>query len=117
MTSTTRMEGSSVERQDDPDSKTHSDHEEYFRHLERSVRAAGGRVAMADPEDLVLLVRLRRQVDLATYEAVRAQHRAGFSWSEIGRGLGITRQAAQERFSLRPTQMKHVGGASTQSRG
>lgn len=75
---------------------------DYAAFARRAVRAYGRRVADADPEDLVELVALAGVLDAAVDEAVRGLRRRDgrqASWSEIGRALGITRQAAQQRYS------------------
>lgn len=57
----------------------------------------------SDPEAHVRLVEwtsaLRGAAIDAHGEAVKAARRAGISWDRIGETLGITRQAAQQRFS------------------
>lgn len=68
--------------------------------VRRIVRAHGRRVAGADPEDLPALADLHRAVDDALREAVRGQRDAGFSWADIARGLGTSKQAAQQRFGV-----------------
>lgn len=70
----------------------------YIRGLERMVRAAGRRVAEADEPELAELVRLRDVVDESIRSAVDGWRRMGRSWSEVGRALGITKQAAAQRF-------------------
>lgn len=67
--------------------------------VRRMIRAHGRRVANEDPEDLAGLLELREAVELAISEAVAGQYANGFSWTEIGRGLGISRQAARQAFS------------------
>jgi hypothetical protein len=42
--------------------------------------------------------RLATAVDKALREQVRLARQAGHSWTEIGRALGVTKQAAWERF-------------------
>lgn len=70
----------------------------------RMIRAVGKRAAV-DLEGLALLAELREVVDLELGAAVTAARRgeglAGdrrYSWADVGRVLGITRQAAQMRF-------------------
>jgi hypothetical protein len=75
---------------------------EYVAAVRRMIRCAGRRVGDADPEDLPELLALRDALDQALEDAVRGQRDAGFSWSQIARGLGTTRQAAQQRFGERP---------------
>lgn len=71
---------------------------EYAAFARRTVRALGARLAEGDPVDLVEIERVRKELDAALDVAVKGQRAAGFSWSEIGVGLGTTRQAAQQRF-------------------
>ena len=72
--------------------------------VRRFVRAYGKRVAEDDAYDLKGLVDLHDEVDRAIAVAV-AGLRGGegrYSWTEIGDALGISRQAARQRFA------KHV---------
>jgi hypothetical protein len=41
--------------------------------------------------------------------------RAGASWTEIGRSMGVTRQAAQKRFVARPSGTTTSGGSGAES--
>jgi hypothetical protein len=65
----------------------------------RMVRAVGRRIGREDPVDLVELRRLREALDEAERLAVEGLRERGFSWAEIGDGLGTTRQNAQQRFT------------------
>jgi hypothetical protein len=61
-----------------------------FEHWDKRivlVRAANRDLKLAE-------AMLHRQVDLA--------RRAGHSWAAIGLALGVTRQAAQQRFGVEP---------------
>lgn len=66
----------------------------------RILRACARRVADGDVEGLAGLVALRSELDRAIAEAVRGlrQPRWGYSWAEVARVLGTTRQAAQQRY-------------------
>lgn len=68
--------------------------------VRRMIRAGGKRVADGDEVDLEDLLTLRDEVDAAIESAVAGQRRRGESWAYIGRGLGVTRQAAQMRYGL-----------------
>lgn len=72
----------------------------YFgvRDVLRIVEAMGGRVTDGDVTELHKFQTLAIAVDRITGDAARAFHSAGYSWAEIGRALGITKQAAQQRF-------------------
>lgn len=70
--------------------------------LRRIIKAAGSRMVEADPEDLALLVQARDELNAviaASVPAMRDQY--GWSWAEIGRALGISRQAAQQAYGRR----------------
>jgi hypothetical protein len=72
----------------------------YSAFLRRAVRAAGRRVAGGDVEGLADLLSLAGEVDRATDTAVRGLRESGSSWGEIASGLGVTRQAAQQRWGF-----------------
>lgn len=75
-----------------------SDHAEFIAFSRRIMRALSKRLGDADPEDLAEMIELSRTLDGAIGAAVRAQRANGFSWTEIAAPLGITRQAAQQRW-------------------
>lgn len=70
----------------------------YAAFARRIIRAHGRRIATGDVEALADLVRLSLDVDDAIQAAVVGLRAFGYSWAEIGQRLGITRQAAQQRF-------------------
>jgi len=67
----------------------------------RFARALAARAAEGDDTALEQLVEVGRAVDVALGDAARAMHGFGYSWTEIGDRLGITRQAARQRFGTR----------------
>ena len=72
---------------------------DYAAFLRRVVRAYSRRVAAGDIEAVPDMVRLSNDVDAAIRDAItelRARH--GYSWADIGLRLGVTRQAAQQRW-------------------
>ncbi|MBP2323339.1 hypothetical protein JOF56_003724 [Kibdelosporangium banguiense] len=79
--------------------------DKYGQFVRRIMRAYGNRVADLDIEGLKGLVDLRAELDAEIAKAVaQLQDRPkgkGYSWADIGRVLGITRQAAQQRFGRR----------------
>jgi hypothetical protein len=70
----------------------------YAGFTRRIVRAYARRVASGDVEALADLVDLATQIDAAISEAVTGLRACGYSWAEIAARLGITRQAAQQRW-------------------
>jgi hypothetical protein len=56
------------------------------------------RVADGDVEALSLMLGLFAEIDTAISQAVTGLRAFGYSWAEIGSRLGVTRQAAQQRW-------------------
>lgn len=71
---------------------------EYLGMVRRVLRAAARRVGEADEFELAELAALRTDLDQAIAQAVAGQRSGGRSWAGIGDALGITRQAAQQRY-------------------
>ena len=71
---------------------------EYAAFARRVLRAYACRVADGDVEALTLMLGLSAEVDSAIARAVTGLREFGYSWAEIGSRLGITRQAAQQRW-------------------
>jgi hypothetical protein len=74
------------------------ENDEYAAFVRRVLRAYSRRVGDGDVEALVLLVGLAEEIDAAMAEAVKGLRAHGYSWAEIGARLGISRQAAQQRW-------------------
>jgi hypothetical protein len=71
---------------------------EYAAFVRRILRANSRRVGDGDVEALTLMLDLAEEIDTAIAEAVKGLRTYGFSWAEISSRLGITRQAAQQRW-------------------
>ncbi len=72
--------------------------DEYAAFARRVLRAYARRVATGDVEALTLMTDLAEEIDSAIGQAVKGLRAFGYSWAEIGSRLGITRQAAQQRW-------------------
>lgn len=79
------------------------ENDSYAGFMRRAVRAFGRR-AETDLDALRMMVELRAELDQAIATAARAAHEgeAAFSWTEVGQALGMTRQAARQRFAPSP---------------
>lgn len=62
----------------------------------RSVLSEHGQSLM---DQVVTAARATVAAEAALYDAVGHAREAGIAWAVIGAGLGVSRQAAQERFS------------------
>ena len=78
------------------------ENDEYAAFARRVLRAYARRVADGDVEALTLMLGLSADIDDAIAQAVTGLRGSGYSWAEIGSRLGITRQAAQQRWGARP---------------
>jgi hypothetical protein len=70
----------------------------YAAFAHRILTAYARRVATGDVDALPLLTGLSADIDTAIHIAVTGLRQHGYSWAEIGSRLGITRQAAQQRW-------------------
>ncbi len=78
------------------------ENDEYAAFARRVLRAYARRVATGDVEALTLMTDLADEIDSAISQAVTGLRALGYSWAEIGSRLGITRQAAWQRWGGKP---------------
>jgi hypothetical protein len=91
---------------DEPDAKPRRarsrrglvENDEYAAFVRRIIRAYAKRVATGDVEALADMVALSSVLDDAITDAVAGLRGHGYSWADIAARLGITRQAAQQRW-------------------
>ena len=74
------------------------DNDEYASFARRVLRAYARRIATGDIDALTAMTDLSAEIDTAIGQAVTGLRSFGYSWAEIGSRLGITRQAAQQRW-------------------
>jgi hypothetical protein len=71
----------------------------YTAFTRRVLAAHGRRIGRdGDVDALAQLVNLGDDIETAVQDAVTGLRGYGYSWAEIARRLGITRQAAQQRW-------------------
>jgi hypothetical protein len=75
-----------------------TENSEYAAFARRILRAYSRRIAAGDVESLTHLTSLVDDINYAIQQAVDGLRSAGYSWAEIAARLGITRQAAQQRW-------------------
>ena len=66
--------------------------------VSRMFRALVKRAAEGDLEAVQVLAALSGDLQAATNNAAAAAHDFGYSYTELGNALGISRQAARQRF-------------------
>ena len=74
------------------------ENDDYAAFARRVIRAYARRIATGDIEALAAMTVLATDLDQAINDAVSGLRECGYSWAEIARPLGITRQAAQQRW-------------------
>jgi hypothetical protein len=70
----------------------------YAAFTRRVLRAYARRIAEGDIDSLSLMTSLAADIDQAIAQAVTGLRTQGYSWAEIGSRIGVTRQAAQQRW-------------------
>jgi hypothetical protein len=78
------------------------ENDEYAAFARRILAAYARRISAGDVEALSLLASLGADVENATRQAVTGLREHGYSWADIGARLGVTRQAAQQRWGGTP---------------
>jgi len=77
------------------------ENDEFAAFARRILRAYARRVATGDIDAFTAMTELSAETDTAIGLAVAGLRSFGYSWAEIGTRLGITRQAAQQRWGSR----------------
>jgi hypothetical protein len=79
--------------------KRRVENDEYCAFARRVLRAYGRRIADGDIDAVIELKDLLNETEAILGRSVIGLHSLGYSWAEIGKRLGVTRQAAHERWS------------------
>jgi len=74
------------------------ENDEYAAFLRRAIRAYSRRVAAGDIDAITTMTALATDLDRAISQAITGLRAIGYSWADIALRLGITRQAAQQRW-------------------
>jgi hypothetical protein len=84
--------------------RRYTENTDYAAFASRVLKAHGRRVAEGDIEGLTELVNLTRQLDEAITNAISGLRTLGYTWADVALRLGITRQAAQQKWgnTLKP---------------
>jgi hypothetical protein len=78
--------------------RRHVENDEYGVFARRVLRAYARRIATGDIDAITDLNNLFYEVETALGKAVIGLHLLGYSWADIGHRLGVTRQAAHQRW-------------------
>ncbi len=82
-----------------------TENSEYAAFARRILRAYSRRIATGDIESLTHLISLADDINDAIQQAVNGLRTVGYSRAEIGTRLGVTRQAAQQRWGVSTSSM------------
>ena len=74
------------------------ENDEYAAFLRRVIRAYSRRVAAGDIEAIADMAATADEMDTAMRDAITGLRQVGYSWADIGLRLGVSRQAAQQRW-------------------
>jgi hypothetical protein len=74
------------------------ENDEYAAFARRILRSYARRIAVGDIDALTQMTGLADDIEAAIRVAVVGLRGHGYSWADIGTRLGITRQAAQQRW-------------------
>jgi hypothetical protein len=74
------------------------ENDEYAAFARRILRSYARRIAIGDIDALTQMTGLADDIETAIRAAVIGLRDHGYSWAEIGNRLGVTRQAAQQRW-------------------
>jgi hypothetical protein len=74
------------------------ENDEYASFIRRVIRAYARRVAAGDVDALADMTGLATELDETISQAVIGLRETGYSWAEIAGRLGVTRQAAKQRW-------------------
>lgn len=75
-----------------------TDNRDFYKAVQRMIRAAYRRASNSDPEDFSVLGDLSSFCRQAESDAVKSLRVKGYSWSHIGSAFGISKQAAFKRW-------------------
>jgi hypothetical protein len=74
------------------------ENDEYAAFVRRAICAYSRRIAAGDIDAITGMAALAADLDTAIHHAVTGLRRQVYSWADIAARLGITRQAAQQRW-------------------
>jgi hypothetical protein len=75
-----------------------TENDEYAAFARRVLRAWGRRVSAGDIDAIADMAAAAREFETAMRDAVCGLRAKGYSWADIAARLGVTRQAAQQRW-------------------
>ena len=78
------------------------ENDEYAAFLHRVIRAYSRRVAAGDIDAIADMAVTADEIDIAIRQAIIGLRKRGYSWADIAARLGVTRQAAQQRWGGDP---------------
>src|SRR5262249_43159747 len=85
-----------------------TENDEYAAFLHRAIRAYTRRVPNGDSDAISNMAAIAAACDTAISQAITGLRAMGYSWADIAARLGITRQAAQQRWGTGKSPQDHI---------
>jgi hypothetical protein len=98
---------SAVNRSLTPRRRPVTENDQYAAFLHRAIRAYSRRVATGYIDAIGEMAAIADACEIAISEAITGLRAMGYSWAGIGARLGITRQAAQQRWGASTSPQDH----------
>jgi hypothetical protein len=88
------------------------ENDEYAAFVRRAIRAYSARVATGDIDAITTMAAIAADFDTAIHQAITGLRGQGYSWADIAARLGVTRQAAQQRWGHTAPATRQGGDAA-----
>lgn len=85
-----------------------AENDEYAAFVRRILRAYAARVALGDIDAVADMVAISGEMNDLIAEAVQGLRDKGYSWADVGQRLGVSRQAAFERWGKRAQRLRQL---------
>ncbi len=79
-----------------------TENDDYAAFIRRAIRAYTARIAIGDIDAITTMAAIATDFDTALGQAITGLRGQGYSWAEVAARLGVTRQAAQQRWGTTP---------------
>jgi hypothetical protein len=75
------------------------ENDDFAKFVRRIIRRYAERVSKGDIDALAQLASMADEIESAAGQAANALHQTGYSWTDIAKQIGMSRQGARQRWS------------------